>query len=216
MITRRNEMKLCNFSDEDELIFNENKELYKKAIFFDLEHYVYRKPVCVGVFGCCYYDSIKNAIKVTQYMIEGKKDVKNILELAKKYFENAYRTGEKKYIITFSGNNDFTVINYLFEKYDIDFDIKEYFQSIDLQREYEKEKKSSIGLKNLEKEFNIIREEKELISGQNLAKTFSKIIKDDDYINRMPEYKKKKILLYNEQDVVSLFHIYTTWNKFIN
>lgn len=124
---------------------------------------------------------------------------------------------EKKiYIITFSGNNDFTVINYLFEKYDIDFDIKEYFQSIDLQREYEKEKKSSIGLKNLEKEFNIIREEKELISGQNLAKTFSKIIKDDDYINRMPEYKKKKILLYNEQDVVSLFHIYTTWNKFIN
>ncbi len=32
----------------------------------------------------------------------------------------------------------------------------------------------------------------------------------------MPEYKKKKILLYNEQDVVSLFHIYTTWNKFIN
>lgn len=149
-------------------------------------------------------------------MIEGKKDVKNILKLAKKYFENAYGTGEKKYIITFSGNNDFTVINYLFEKYDIDFDIKEYFQSIDLQREYEKEKKSSIGLKNLEKEFNIIREEKELISGQNLAKTFSKIIKDDDYINRMPEYKKKKILLYNEQDVVSLFHIYTTWNKFIN
>lgn len=59
MITRRNEMKLCNFSDENELIFNENKELYKKAIFFDLEHYVYRKPVCVGVFGCCYYDSIK-------------------------------------------------------------------------------------------------------------------------------------------------------------
>ncbi len=99
---------------------------------------------------------------------------------------------KKKYIITFSGNNDFTVINYLFEKYDIDFDIKEYFQSIDLQREYEKEKKSSIGLKNLEKEFNIIREEKELISGQNLAKTFSKIIKDDDYINRMPEYKKEK------------------------
>ncbi len=28
-------------------------------------------------------------------MIEGKKDVKNILKLAKEYFENAYRTGEK-------------------------------------------------------------------------------------------------------------------------
>ncbi len=181
MITRRNEMKLCNFSDENELIFNENKELYKKAIFFDLEHYVYRKPVCVGgVFGCCYYDSAKNSIEVTQYMIEGKKDIKKILELAKEYFENAYKIGEKKYIVTFSGNNDFTVINYLFEKYNIDFDIKEYFESIDLQREYEKEKKSSIGLKNLEKEFNITREEKELISGQNLAKTFSKIIKDED------------------------------------
>ncbi|EJO5347553.1 ribonuclease H-like domain-containing protein [Clostridium botulinum] len=209
-------MNLDEFSDEQELSFNENKQLYKKAVFFDLEHYVYRKPICVGVFGCCYYNSIKNTINVTQYMIEGKKDVKKILELAKKYFENAYKNMGKEYIITFSGNNDFTVINYLFQKYAIDFDIKEYFKSIDLQREYEKEKKSSIGLKNLEKQFNIIREDKELISGQNLAKTFSKIMKDNDYINRMPEYKKKKILLYNQQDVVSLFHIYTTWNKFIN
>lgn len=79
-------MKLCNFSDENELIFNENKELYKKAIFFDLEHYVYRKPVCVGVFGCCYYDSIKNAIEVTQYMIEGKKRCKKHINISQRIF----------------------------------------------------------------------------------------------------------------------------------
>jgi len=49
------------------------------------------------------------------------------------------------------------------------------------------------------------------MSGSNLAKTFGKIVKDDDYINRMPQEKKDKILLYNQQDVVSLFYIYVDW-----
>ena len=43
------------------------------------------------------------------------------------------------------------------------------------QKEYEKEKHKSIGLKNLEKQFNISRES-ELISGSNLAKTFHKVM----------------------------------------
>lgn len=213
MIVRKNEIALDEFEDRYALSIDGNRDLYKKAIFFDLEHYVYKKPICVGVFGCCYYDVNKNNIKVTQYMIENKKDVKSILLLAKKYFKNIHREKNKKYIITFSGNNDFTVINYLFDKYNINFDINEYFLKVDLQREYEKEKKTSIGLKNLEKSFDIIRDEKEIISGQNLAKTFAKIVKDEDYINRMPQEKKEKILLYNEQDVVSLFHIYVNWNE---
>ena len=57
-----------------------------------------------------------------------------------------------------------------------------------------------------------IKREGELISGSTLAKTFGKVVKDKDYINRMPQEKIEKILLYNEQDVVNLFHILTKWN----
>lgn len=183
---------------------------YEKALFFDLEHYVYKKPICIGVFGCCYYDKEKDALIVTQYMIENKKEIKDLLYMAKDYFSKMYRELNKKYIVTFSGNNDFHVIKYLFDKYGIKFDFSEYFKDIDLQRYYEKESKKNIGLKALEKKMGIVREG-ELISGSNLAKTFAKVIKDKDYINRMPEEKIEKILLYNEQDVVNLFHIYTTW-----
>nr|WP_254903608.1 ribonuclease H-like domain-containing protein [Clostridium tyrobutyricum] len=185
--------------------------VFKDALFFDLEHYIYKKPICIGVFGCCFYDKDIEKLKVTQYMIENKTDAKSILKMAEDYFINMWNNG-KRYIVTFSGNNDFTVINYLFKKYKLDFDINEHFFHIDLQRQYEKEIHSSIGLKALEKEFGIVRES-EVISGSNLAKTFSKIVKDNDYINRMPEKKKEKILLYNEQDVVSLFDIYVNWKS---
>lgn len=189
----------------------ENDEIYKNSIFFDLEHYVYKKPICIGVFGCSYYDELQDCIKVTQYMIENKSDSIEILYLARDYFINMEGKG-KKYIVTFSGNNDFTMINYLFEKYSIDYKVTEHYIGIDLQKKYEEAKKSPIGLKALEKTFNIARDS-ELISGQNLAKTFSKIMKDEEYIDRMPSEKKEKILLYNEQDVVSLFDILVNWNS---
>lgn len=192
---------------------NNSYEEFKNSIFFDLEHYIYKKPICIGVFGCCYFDESVNSLKVTQYMIENKNDSIEILYLAKDYFKNM-KSKNKKYIVTFSGNNDFTMINYLFEKYSIDYKILDNFQEIDLQKKYEQIEKSSIGLKSLEKKFDIERDS-ELISGQNLAKTFSKIMKDSEYFKRMPEEKKEKILLYNEQDVVSLFYIFTTWQKFL-
>lgn len=213
LIFRERSINTNNVTEEFSLK-NNYKSIYKEAIFFDLEHYVYKKPVCIGVFGCSYYDEQDNLIKSTQYMIENKIDALKILKLAEKYFNYAYECKKKKYIVTFSGNNDFTVINYLFQKYGIEFDINEHFIHVDLQKEYEKAKGSNIGLKALEKEFSIERES-ELISGQNLAKTFGKIIKDKDYINRMPEEKKEKILLYNEQDVVSLFHMCLNWEKVI-
>ncbi|MBV7276330.1 ribonuclease H-like domain-containing protein [Clostridium sp. PL3] len=215
MIERQNIVKIGNLTEGNSLVIDERCSLYKEAIFFDLEHYIYKKPICIGVFGCCYFSEEENILKVTQYMIENKNDVKNILFLAKDYFNLMQSKYKKKYIVTFSGNNDFTVINYLFKKYNIEFDIEQYFFHIDLQKQYEKEKLTSIGLKALEVKFNIFRDT-ELISGSNLAKTFSKIIKDNDYITRMPKEKKEKILLYNEQDVVSLFHIYTNWNNAIN
>lgn len=214
MIFRENVLNVDKFSTRYSLKIDENRELFKDSIFFDLEHYVYKKPVCIGVFGCCYFDEASSELKVTQYMIENKTDSDDILKLAEKYFTDMLYQKKKKYIVTFSGNNDFTVINYLFKQNEIEFDFDASFKQIDLQKEYEKVKKVSIGLKNLEKEFNITRDSA-LISGQNLAKTFSKIVKDSGYISRMPEEKKEKILLYNEQDVVSLFEIYINWDKII-
>lgn len=186
----------------------------EELIFFDLEHYVYKKPKCVGVFGACVFNDKDKKIQVTQYMIEGKNDVVDILVLAKKYFVKMKEEG-KKAIVTFSGNNDFTVINYLFNKYDIHYDFTKEYESVDIQKEYEFEKKTSIGLKNLEKIFDIHRES-ELISGSNLAKTFHKVLKDKEYIERMPSEKIENILLYNEQDVVSLYFMFTSWRKYIN
>jgi uncharacterized protein YprB with RNaseH-like and TPR domain len=165
------------------------------------------------VFGCAYYDETEKCLKVTQYMIENKDESKDILVLAKEYFRLMLKNN-KKYVVTFSGNNDYTIINYLFNRNKLNFKVEDYFIGIDLQKEYEKVKKTSIGLKALEKEFGIARDS-ELISGANLAKTFHKIMKDDDYMNRMPEEKKDKILLYNEQDVVSLFHMLMNWEDVI-
>jgi len=206
-------MKIEEYND-DFMMKSQDKE-YKPEdiIFFDLEHYVYKKPKCIGVFGACEYDKKSNSIIVTQYMIEDRDEAINILYLAKDYFMKMKKNG-KKAIITFSGNNDFTVINYLFKENGIDYNFDEEFDSIDIQKEYEKDKKGSIGLKNLEKAFDIIREG-EVISGSNLAKTFHKVMKDKSYFKRMPEEKIEKILLYNEQDVINLLYIYINWKKYI-
>ncbi|NLZ35734.1 ribonuclease H-like domain-containing protein [Clostridium isatidis] len=213
MIIRENIIEVEPTLEEYMLRTEDINKTPEELIFFDLEHYVYKKPKCIGVFGACIYEN--NKLHVTQYMIENKNEVVQILYLAKKYFIKMKRKG-KSAIVTFSGNNDYTVINYLFEKYNIDFNFSKDFQDIDIQKEYEKEKKHSIGLKNLEKEFGIVREERDLISGSNLAKTFHKVLKDREYIIRMPKEKIETILLYNEADVTNLYYIYTSWREFIN
>lgn len=215
VIIRENLIKVEEICDEYRLKLEKSDLTEEDAIFFDLEHYVYKKPRCIGVFGAAYYDKDIKSIKVTQYMIENKDENFKLLILARDYFNKMKNELNKKSIITFSGNNDFTVIKYLFQKYNINFNFEENFRGIDIQREYEKVTKINIGLKNLEKQFDIERET-ELISGSNLAKTFSKVMKDKDYITRMPKEKVEKILLYNEQDVISLFYLYTNWYKYIN
>lgn len=213
MIIRENKVKVEEYMDEFMMKSQDREYNPEEIIFFDLEHYVYKKPKCIGVFGACEYDKKKNNILVTQYMIEDRDEATNILYLAKDYFMRMKQKG-KKAIITFSGNNDFTVINYLFKENGIYYDFDEEFDSIDIQKEYEKYKKLSIGLKKLEKVFDIIREG-EVISGSNLAKTFHKVMKDKSYFKRMPEEKIEKILLYNEQDVINLYYIYVNWKKYI-
>lgn len=202
------------FDLKDVLCDNINSEAFKHAVYFDLEHYVYKKPICIGIFGCCYYDESLNKLFVTQYMIESKYEIHSLLLLARDYFQKMKFELNKKYIVTFSGNNDFTVINHLFNQYGVEFDIKSNFDEIDLQKEFSKISKSkeNIGLKNLEKIAKIGRKN-ELISGVTIAKTFAKIIKDSDYINRVPAEKIDKILKYNLDDVVNLFYIYVKWEK---
>lgn len=189
-------------------------DLFRKSIFFDLEHYVYKKPICIGVFGAAYFHEESGELRVTQYMMENKHELEEILILSKQYFVDMKNKFGKEYVVTFSGNNDFIVIDYLLNKYKLNYILGDYFEGIDLQKKYEQVKKKSIGLKALEGECDIIRES-EVISGSTLAKTFGKIMKDDNYFSRMPDEKKEKILLYNMQDVASLFYIYTNWNKYI-
>lgn len=214
MIIRNNTIGIEKIDKSLILSFENDSEVYKNALFFDLEHYVYKKPICIGVFGCCYYDDKEKLLFVTQYMIENKKDAEAIIPMVEAYFNKYKDNFGKKYIVTFSGNNDFTVLRYLFKEKNIDFDIDSEFIHVDLQKQYEKEKKECIGLKNLEKIFEIERESA-VISGSNLAKTISKIVKDKQYFSRMPEEKKDKILLYNEQDVTSLFYILTEWKRYV-
>ena len=211
MIIRENIIEVDSTNREFILKTDDISRKPEELIFFDLEHYVYKKPKCIGVFGACIYENSK--LYVTQYMIENKYESIQILDLAKNYFIKMKKKG-KKAIVTFSGNNDYTVINYLFKKYGIEFNFSKEFEDIDIQREYEKEMKHSIGLKNLEKDFDIHREG-EVISGSNLAKTFSKVLKDKEYILRMPKEKIESILLYNEQDVTNLYNIYMLWKAYV-
>ena len=213
MIIRENCIKVKQIDEEFMISHSDMNYSPKELIFFDLEHYVYKKPKCIGVFGACIFNDKSKELQVTQYMIENRHESIDILYLARKYFIKMKNQG-KKAIVTFSGNNDFTVINYLFGKYNINYNFKDEFESVDIQKEYEKEKNKSIGLKNLEKVFGIIRES-EVMSGSNLAKTFQKVMKDKDYVNRMPKEKLHNILLYNEQDVINLYHIFVNWKQFI-
>jgi uncharacterized protein YprB with RNaseH-like and TPR domain len=212
VIIKENRIEIDDVSQEFMLESDENIGV-EDVIFFDLEHYVYKKPKCIGVFGACVYEKESRTLLTTQYMIENKREIKDLLKLALRYFKDMKEKG-KRAISTFSGNNDFTVINYLFNKYKIEFDFEDEFNSIDLQKYYEREMGTSIGLKNLEKIFDIHRQG-EVISGSNLAKTFYKVLKDSDYIKRMPYEKIEKILLYNEQDVVNLYYIFLNWKKYI-
>ncbi len=194
---------------EDSTLKYKGQDIIGDSIFFDLEHYLYKEPIAIGVFGAAVYEKDEKAIKTTQYMIENKKDARVILNMTREYFTEMKRSG-KKYLVTFSGNNDFLVVNHLFRKYEIDYDFDEEFELVDIQKEYETKFRKNIGLKNLEKLHHIERDG-ELISGMTLAKTFSKIIKDRGYIERMPADKITRILKYNEQDVVNLFNIMNHW-----
>ena len=105
MIIRENVIEVEGYDGIDMLEIDGEKCKPEELIFFDLEHYVYKKPKCIGVFGACIYNNIDKKLYVTQYMIENKSEVVDILVLAKKYFIKM-KEMRKKSIVTFSGNNN--------------------------------------------------------------------------------------------------------------
>ena len=56
MIERLNDVGVERPMTESSLKVEDNNCVFEDAIFFDLEHYIYKKPICVGVFGSCFYD----------------------------------------------------------------------------------------------------------------------------------------------------------------
>ena len=57
MIIKENRIEIDDVSQEFMLESDENIGV-EDVIFFDLEHYVYKKPKCIGVFGACVYLSL--------------------------------------------------------------------------------------------------------------------------------------------------------------
>jgi len=96
VIIKENVIYVEDFNEENCLIVDDKKDLFKDAIFFDLEHYVYKKPICIGVFGSAYYDENENSLKITQYMIENKYEIKKLIRLSKYYYKNMIEEHIKK------------------------------------------------------------------------------------------------------------------------
>lgn len=51
MIIRENKVKVEEYSEEFMMKSLDKEYTPEEIIFFDLEHYVYKKPKCIGVFG---------------------------------------------------------------------------------------------------------------------------------------------------------------------
>ena len=49
------------------------------------------------------------------------------------------------------------------------------------------------------------------MSGASIGKTFARIMRDPEYIRRMDRQKIHRLIEYNKQDVVSLYHILSGW-----
>lgn len=206
-IINRTKLNEKNDIKEKHFLYNGN-EILNKAVYLDLEHYIYKVPVCLGIFGASRIEG--DEIVSTQYFLEGKEDLKVLVNNAYLYLINCLNNGYK-YMVTFAGNNDRLVLNAMFRKYNLVMDFNKEFYNVDIQREIEKAFESKTGLKATETILNIDRTDD--ITGSNIAKTFSNIMKDKDYINRMPQSKVNKLLIYNQQDCENLYHILNHWGE---
>lgn len=180
-----------------------------ESIFLDMEHYIYRKPVALGIFGAAVREG--SELVCTQYFLENKQDLKELVRASHLYLEDKMRAGYRQ-LVAFAARNDLMVLHAMFQKFRIQTDLRSQFDVLDLQSEFKRDHSAMIGLTALE-EFAGIRREGPSISGSTIAKTFASIMADPDYIHRMPREKMTRLLDYNRMDVVNLFFIMANWDR---
>lgn len=210
MIIKRETHKVSPPPYPAALLDSQGNQIYDNALFLDLEHFIDKVPICIGVFGVATYE--EGALHSVQYMIENKKDAEALLVIMRDFF----KADRHRYLVTFAGGNDINVIHHLFSEAGFPIDLTKQYISVDLQKFYHDYTHEPIGLKPLEKIFEIERDEEELISGRALARTFQHMVKDEHYAARMPAGKMDLILHYNLSDVVNLFHILVQWHLYVS
>lgn len=203
-ITRYNLKKL-----EIEYGFSFNLKALDDSIFLDMEHYIYHQPIALGIFGAAVRDG--NDLVCTQYFLENRKDLKKLVKASYNYLKEKQESGYTQ-LVAFAAKNDLRVLHSMFEKFNLRGDLSEEFKVIDLQSEFKKNYSETISLEALEG-FAGIKRQAPSISGSTIAKTFANIVRDPDYIKRMPEEKMVRLFDYNRLDVVNLFFIMANWDK---
>lgn len=203
------EREISNLNIDKRFITEDGIDILKKAIYIDCEHYIYKKPIALGIFGSSRV--MDNKLITEQYFLEDHNDLETVIMATRNYLIKAY-SENIEYLVTFAGKNDISVIRAMLKKYNVDDSILDSFKHIDLQKEYEKKFKHGIGLKSLESLMDIKREGTD-ISGSTIAKTFSQIMKDSTYISRIPDEKINRLIEYNRGDCENLFFILSMWNN---
>ena len=202
-----------NITDADgvpgEALSCQGASLDDTSVFLDLEHYIFHKPIAIGIFGACVKEG--DELVLTQYFLENRKDLKKLVEASRDYLQEKKEKGYSK-LVTFAGKNDLTMLHSMFQKFGIQDDLYDLFEHVDLQSMFKRKFSEIIGLTRLEEFVGIHRESPD-ISGSTIAKTFGRIMGDADYIRRMPEEKIHRFLEYNALDVINLYRITVRWGR---
>lgn len=207
MITRTSRIDLGQTEAMPLLI--KNKDIHKTSVFLDLEHYIYKKPICIGIFGAAVVE--EGQLVLTQYFLENQADSKGLIKASHDYLQEKRGAGFE-HLVTFAGQNDLMMLHAMFKKFRIPTDLRQLFDSIDLQSEFKQEFHGIVGLTALEQFAGIHRQGPE-ISGSTIAKTFASVMADPAYINRMPKEKIGRLLAYNQLDVENLYYIMMKWGN---
>lgn len=185
----------------------EETELTSRSVYLDLEHYIYHKPIALGIFGAAVREN--DELICTQYFLENKTDLKTMVLRSHEYLMRKRREGYD-HLVAFAARNDLMVLHAMFHKFGLNTNLREVFQVVDLQTRFHKDFSAMIGLNALE-QFAGVERTGPSISGSTIAKTFAAVMADPNYILRMPTEKKSRLLEYNRMDVVNLYYILDAW-----
>lgn len=194
---------------EQRPLLSQGADLLKRAVFLDLEHYIYHKPIAIGIFGACVREG--EELVLTQYFLENRQDLKTLVEAARDFLLEQKAQG-RDHLVTFAGKNDLMMLHGMFHKFNIPINLHDLFKHVDLQSQFKHKYSVAIGLTRLEGFAGLTREGPG-ISGSTIAKTFASIMNDPDYIHRMPKEKRQRLLEYNAQDVLNLYRIVAAWGQ---